>query len=52
MEEKIVNNASMQLKNVNPNGDNVVTSNLMNINIILLKIVKIEFKMNSVCYFF
>jgi hypothetical protein len=34
----------MELKNVNSNGDNVVVSNLINVNFLLLKIVKIEFK--------
>jgi hypothetical protein len=34
----------MEFKNVNRNGDNVVTSNLININFLFLKILKIEFK--------
>jgi multisubunit Na+/H+ antiporter MnhF subunit len=35
----------MELKNVIPNGDNVVASNLTNTNFFLfMKIVKIEFK--------
>jgi hypothetical protein len=31
-ENYIANNTNMELKNVNPSGDNVVTSNLININ--------------------
>jgi hypothetical protein len=34
----------MELENVNPNGDNVATSNPINIKLFFLKIVKIEFK--------
>jgi hypothetical protein len=33
----------MKLKNVNPNGDNAIASNLKNIKF-LMKIMKIEFK--------
>jgi hypothetical protein len=38
---QIANNANVELKIVNPNGDNVVASNLNNVNLLLLKIVKI-----------
>jgi hypothetical protein len=34
----------MESKNVNPNGDNVVASNLININLFIFEIVKIELK--------
>jgi hypothetical protein len=34
----------MELKNVNPNGNNVVASNVNNINFFFLKNVKIEIK--------
>jgi hypothetical protein len=30
----------MELENVNPNGDNVVTRNLINVNFLILTIVK------------
>jgi hypothetical protein len=42
----------MEFKNVNPNGDNVVVSNLIKINILSLKIVKIEFKNKDHMLFF
>jgi hypothetical protein len=31
----IANNANMELKNVNPNGDNVIVSNLNNIKFLI-----------------
>jgi hypothetical protein len=34
----------MELKNVNPNGNNVVPRNLIKVNFFIIKIVKIEFK--------
>jgi hypothetical protein len=43
----------MELKNVNPNGDNVVVSNLINVNFFFfLTIVKIEFKNEDHMLFF
>jgi hypothetical protein len=42
----------MELKNVNPNADNVVVSNLININFFFLKIMKIEFKNKDHMLFF
>jgi hypothetical protein len=42
----------MELKNVNPNGDNVVVSNPINVNFFFLKIVKIEFKNEDFILFF
>ena len=52
---KILNyhNANMELKNVNPNCDNVVVSNLINIHFLnFWKIVKIEFKNKDHMFFF
>jgi hypothetical protein len=34
----------MELKNINPKGDDVVLSNLINVNFCFLKIVEIEIK--------
>jgi hypothetical protein len=42
----------MELKNVNPNDDNVVVSNLIKVNFFILKIVKIEFKNKDHMLFF
>jgi hypothetical protein len=44
----------MELKNVDPSSDNVIGSNVNNINFIfiLLKIVKIEFKKKHHMFFF
>jgi hypothetical protein len=43
----------MELKNVNPNGGNVVASNLNNVNfLIFVKIVKIEFQNKHWMFFF
>jgi hypothetical protein len=42
----------MELKNVNPNGDNVVISKLININFSFLIIVKIGFKNKDHMFFF
>jgi hypothetical protein len=33
----IANNANMELKNVNPNGDNVVASNLNKVNFLIFE---------------
>jgi hypothetical protein len=35
---KLLNNANMELKNVNPNGKNVVARNLNNINFLFAKL--------------
>jgi hypothetical protein len=42
----------MELENVNPNGNNVVASNLININFSIFEIVKIEFKNKNHTLFF
>jgi hypothetical protein len=42
----------MELKNVNTNGDNVVSSNLTNVNFFLRKAMKIEFKNEEDVLFF
>jgi hypothetical protein len=42
----------MELKNVNPNGDNAVASNLNNINFFGGRIVKIKFKNKHYMLFF
>jgi hypothetical protein len=42
----------MELENVNPNGNNVVASNLINTNLFFLQIVKIEFKTKHHMLFF
>jgi hypothetical protein len=42
----------MELKKINPNGDNVIISNLINVNFIFWKIVKIEFKNKDHMFFF
>jgi hypothetical protein len=42
----------MELKNVNSNGDNVVASNLNNVNLFLWKIEKIDFKKEHHVFFF
>jgi hypothetical protein len=42
----------MELKNANPNGDNVVASNLINVNFFFLKILNIEFKNEHHMLFF
>jgi hypothetical protein len=42
----------MELKDVNPNGDNIAASNLINVYFLLLKIVKIEFKNEDHMLFF
>jgi hypothetical protein len=34
----------MKLKNVNPNGDNVVANNLINVHFFIFEIMKIGFK--------
>jgi hypothetical protein len=40
----IANNANLELKNVNSNGNNVVASNLSNTNYFFVKIVEIKLK--------
>jgi hypothetical protein len=42
----------MELKNINPEADNVVPSNLISISFIFLKIVKMEFKNEDLRLFF
>jgi hypothetical protein len=42
----------MELKNVNPNDDNVVTSNMITSTSLFLRIVKIEFKNKDHMLFF
>jgi hypothetical protein len=42
----------MELKNINPNGDNVEISNLINVYFFFLKILKIEFKNKDHMLFF
>jgi hypothetical protein len=42
----------MELKNVNPNGDNVVAYNLINVYVFFWKIVKIELKNKHHVLFF
>jgi hypothetical protein len=42
----------MELKNVNPNGGNVVVSNMINVNFFFFEIVKIELKNKDHMLFF
>jgi hypothetical protein len=42
----------MELKSVNPIGDNVVANDLINVNFFVFKNCEIEFKTNIMCYFF
>jgi hypothetical protein len=46
------NSANMELKNANPNGGNVVASNVIKVGFYFLEILKIEFRNRHLMLFF
>jgi hypothetical protein len=42
----------MELINVNPNGDNIVASNLIKVNFIIENYQKLSSKMKIICFYF